>query len=101
MTLQEAMHKIAKKHGYETWEKYFLLNGLSMAISLEQEAIELFRAHWEAVGVKKGMEQALEVVKHQITYKDTENLIPNNLGVWIDAEDLVGDLQAAIEKLSN
>lgn len=87
MTIQEAKSKAR-------------LLGKGKIINIEDLAIELYRAHWEAVGVKKGMEQALEVVNHSITYATKEHdhsLYPEETGDWIDKSEVV----FAIEKLSN
>ena len=92
MTLQEARQKISDKYGKDIYLHDSIYGN---------EAIELFRAHWEAVGVKKGMEQAREIIAHQITYNDTENVIPDKDGIWIDKYDLYTDVNAGIEKLSN
>ena len=105
MTLQEARQKVAENNQYNNWAmlvRYVGQNQIGLT-RIESEVEELFRAHWESVGVRKGIEQALEHLEMQQTYDSegwSSELQAANAGYWIIKSDLWQDLNAAIEQLT-
>lgn len=101
MTLNEARQKVAINNEYNNWAMLVRFVGQNQIglDRIESEVEELYRAHWEAVGIKKGMEQALEVVKSANRVDPGDGVCESDKdGKYIDREFLIDDIEAAIEQ---
>lgn len=59
MKLQEARQRVAEKYGYKRWAGITMYEEGPGIEKYEDEAIELFRAHWENIGIVTGLKMAL------------------------------------------